>query len=310
MRISLFGGSTDYKSFYENNGAFIIGSTINKYAYSTIRFRPSIVGEESVIKYSKMEVVKNTDEIQNILIRETLKYYGINRPVELVFDADVPTRTGLGGSSSYCAALAQSICILLNLPFNPTKICSDVIKIERDILKEPGGIQDQIWACHGGFKCIIINRDGSYTFEPVPGSMKFHSEFKKSLVLIYSKKQRELFNVQTPAEDGLKLKILDTAKKAKSAFESEDIKSIGELLYQTWIVKRNLTANTSDETINQIIDNVMNMGAYGAKLLGNGSAGFVLVVCNPHTKKLIQNAYDGAILNFQFSKGSIMNKSI
>jgi len=50
MRISLFGGSTDYKSFYEKHGSIIIGSTINKYAYSIIRYRPAIVGNDYVIE--------------------------------------------------------------------------------------------------------------------------------------------------------------------------------------------------------------------------------------------------------------------
>jgi len=305
MRISLFGGSTDYKSFYEKHGSFIIGTTIDKYSYNIIRYRPSIVGNESIIKYSKMEIVKNIQDIQNPLIRETLKYYNIDRPIELNFDADVPTRTGLGGSSAYCAALSKSICTLLKLQFNAKKLCADTIKIERDILNEPGGIQDQIWACHGGFKCITINTDGTYSLKPVPGSKTFHNIFKKSLILIYSKKQRDLSNKSSPTEEVTKLKILECAKKAYLAFQEKDIKSIGKFLYDSWLEKRNIASCISDTTIDGIINDVMNKGAYGAKLLGNGGAGFVLAICNDKVKELLKTTYGDAVLDFNFSSGGI-----
>lgn len=305
MRISLFGGSTDYKSFYEQYGSFLIGSTIDKYAYNIIRFNPSIIGKESIIRYSKLELVENIEDIENSLIRETLKYYNVKHPIQLDFISDVPTRTGLGGSSSYCAALARSICVLLKLPYSPTKLCLDTIKIEREILKDAGGIQDQIWACHGGFKCIIINKDGTYSLTPVPGSKEFHKEFKKSLILIYSKKQRNISNNLSETEEKIKLRILDISKKSYNAFKEENIKLIGRMLYDSWLEKRNIVSTISDTSIDQIICDVMNKGAYGAKLLGGGGAGFVLVVCNENVKKLIKETYTDAILDFKFSKGGI-----
>jgi len=305
MRISLFGGSTDYKSFYEKHGAFIIGTTIDKYAYNIIRFRPSIVGTDSIIKYSKLEKVKNIADIQNALIRETLKYYGVDRPVELNFDADAPTRTGLGGSSSYCAALARSVCTLLKLEIDDETLCQDIIKIEREILNEPGGIQDQIWACHGGFKFINIAEDGTYKLYPVYGSKEFYKRVESSMVLIYSRKQRELSNVSTPVEEDTKLKIKEVALKAYSAFFYQDIPMVGKLLYKSWIQKRNLSDAISDENIDNIIDDIMSKGAYGAKLLGNGGAGFILAMCNEKVKKVLKETYQDAVLDFEFSEGGI-----
>jgi len=305
MRISLFGGSTDYKSFYEKHGSFIIGTTINKYAYNIIRFRPSIVGSDSIIKYSKLEKVKNIADIQNALIRETLKYYGVDRPVELNFDADAPTRTGLGGSSSYCAALARSVCTLLKLNVDDETLCRDIIKIEREILNEPGGIQDQIWACHGGFKFIRIDKDGTYTLFPVPGDKEFYKRVESSMVLIYSRKQRELSNVSAPIEEDTKLKIKDVALDAYVAFVYGDIPMIGSLLYKSWEAKRNLSDAISDKNIDNIIDDIMSKGAYGAKLLGNGGAGFILAMCDEKAKKVLKETYQDAVLDFEFSDGGI-----
>ena len=72
FRISLFGGSTDYESFYKEYGATIIGSTIDKYTYTSFRLRPSIVSDHSVIAYSKLETPSQIKDIKHPLIRETL----------------------------------------------------------------------------------------------------------------------------------------------------------------------------------------------------------------------------------------------
>ena len=40
FRVSLFGGGTDYPIWYDKNGGMTISSTINKYAYITVRELP------------------------------------------------------------------------------------------------------------------------------------------------------------------------------------------------------------------------------------------------------------------------------
>jgi galactokinase/mevalonate kinase-like predicted kinase len=53
------------------------------------------------------------------------------------------------------------------------------------------------------------------------------------------------------------------------------------------------------------IDDVMNMGAYGAKLLGSGGCGFVLAICNPLVKKNIIEKYKESILDFKIDKTGV-----
>ncbi len=61
FRISIAGGGADYKSFYQERGAFLIGSTVNKYSYLTLRERPSLLPRENHLLYSKYENVKLTN---------------------------------------------------------------------------------------------------------------------------------------------------------------------------------------------------------------------------------------------------------
>lgn len=304
FRISLFGGSTDYKGFYEKYGSFIIGASINKYCYLSMRYRPSILSKQYLCTYSKYELVDKIEQIQNPLIRETLKFYDVNQPVEFFSYSDIPARTGLGGSSTYCVGMSYLIHKLQNKLIDKKQIIKSAIKIEREILKESGGIQDQIWPFAKGLNSIEINKNGEFFVKPLPITEEFITELQKSFTLIYTDEQRSTDEIAKSHENDIvnKLNILELSKSSYSAFLKEDIKTIGELLYQSWINKEKISPLISNNKIKEIIDDVISLGAYGTKLLGSGGCGFVLVISNPIVKQKIIEKYNGNILEFDFDK--------
>lgn len=305
FRVSLFGGSTDYEEFYKEHESFIIGCSINKYAYLSLREKPQILSDESTISYSKFERIKKLEDIENNLIRETFKYFNIDKAIEFISFSDIPSRTGLGGSSSYCVGMSYLIRKFLNLEISKREIANDAINIERGILKESGGIQDQIWAAYGGLGTISINKFGLFSVKPLPVTEEFKEELQKSMILIYSNGQRESDNIAKSHEKQDKTEILRIARLAYQSFLSEDIKEIGELLHQSWLEKSKISKHISTESVDRIISQCMNMGAYGAKLLGAGGGGFVLVVCDPNTKKKIQETFHKNILEFKFDNSGV-----
>lgn len=300
LRISLFGGSTDYESFYKYNGSFIIGTTIDKHVYLSTRYRSKILADESVITYSKIDVVKNWDEINNPLIRETLKFTKLNRSIDLNSFSDIPSRTGLGGSSSFCVGLLKAINILKNEEYTKRQLALDAINIERYILKDAGGIQDQIWAAYGGLNSIEINTMGNFSVKPLPVTDDFKLELESSMLLIYTNDQRNQDNIAKSHENKNKLDMLDLSRHAYSHFLDENIKNIGELLYESWKMKIGISGLISSSKINDIISKVMDTGAYGAKLLGAGGCGFILVICNPIVKAKIKEIFGNNIMDFKF----------
>jgi len=307
FRISLFGGSTDYKNFYEKYGSFIIGATIDKYCYLSMRYRPSILSKQYLCTYSKYELVDTLDEIKNPLIRETLKYFNIDNPVEFFSFSDIPARTGLGGSSSYCLGM----CYLLNKlkQYNLTKkeLVETAINIERNILNESGGIQDQIWPIAKGLNSIEIDKSGSFSIRPLPITEEFTNALEQSFTLIYTHEQRSTDNIAKSHESDVenKLNILNISKTAYSLFLNENIKEIGNLVYESWLNKEKISPLISIEKTKNIISDVMNMGAYGAKLLGSGGCGFILVISDPIVKQKIVEKYNGSVLNISFSTTGI-----
>jgi D-glycero-alpha-D-manno-heptose-7-phosphate kinase len=307
FRVSLFGGSTDYKGFYEQYGSFIIGTPIDKYCYISMRYRPEILSKQYLCMYSKYELVNNIEEFKNPLIRETLKYHNINKPLELISFSDIPSRTGLGGSSSYCVALSYLIKKIKEENINSKDIINDAIKIEREILNESGGIQDQIWPFAKGFSSIEIKKDGTYNIKPLPITEEFEQTLQDSMVLIYTEEQRDTDIIAKSHEDDInnKYQILETAKKAYKLFEYEDLKGIGKLMYESWLSKEKISPYITNSKIKTIIDDMMNMGAYGAKLLGSGGCGFVLAICDPIIKKKIIEKYKESVLDFKINKTGV-----
>lgn len=306
FRISFFGGSTDYHEFYKEHGSFLIGTTIDKHAYLSMRIRPQILPKESVITYSKQQIVKEWDEIHNPLIREILKHRNIRHRIEFNSFSDIPSRTGLGGSSAFCVGMLHLLDQVFGNYSNTKKgLVKEAIYVERALLREPGGIQDQIWPAYGGLNTIEITKDGEWLVKPLAVTEDFKEELQNSMVLIYTNEQREQDSIAKSHEHKDKTEILQISKAAHQYFLNEDIESIGKLLYEAWQAKARISPLISNGKINEIVKQVMGMGAYGVKLLGAGGCGFLLVLCNPAVKHRIKVQFSENIMDFKFENKGV-----
>lgn len=305
FRLSFFGGSTDYESFYKEHGSFLIGTTIDKYSYLSMRTRPSILTKEHLVVYSKMEYVKDLDLISNPLIRETLKYKNIHEWIEFFSFSDIPARTGLGGSSSYCVGLIHLIDSLNGVYTNKTRIAKEAIHIERNILKEAGGIQDHILASFGGFNSIEIRPSGEFLVKPIPMTKDFTEELEQSVIMIYTNEQRCQEEIAKSHEGKEKTEILEISKKAYTYFMKQNIKCIGQLLRETWKTKRKMSPLISTPKIDSIMAELDRQGVYGYKLLGAGGCGFIMALCDPYVKDKVKETFKDSILPVQFESDGV-----
>ena len=83
------------------------------------------------------------------------------------------------------------------------------------------------------------------------------------------------------------LEISHITKEAFSLFKSKeiDIRKIGFYLNESWKLKRNLSSKVTNELIDNIYQNGIDNGAFGGKLLGAGSGGFICFLVEPNEKK-------------------------
>ncbi len=190
-------------------------------------------------------------------------------------------------------------------PIDKKELAKEAIYIEREVLGEAGGIQDQIFASHGGLSTIEIKTNGDFNVKPLPITEDFKQTFEESLLLIYTNEQRQSNEVAKSYENKNKTHIKEIAHSAYGAFLEEDIKSIGNLLYESWLSKVGISSLISNDRINEIIKDVMSMGSYGCKLVGNGGAGFICVMADPIVKFKIMEKYQDSVLDIKFENDGV-----
>ncbi len=156
FRIPIVGGGTDLKFFYSKFTGKLISVCFNQYIYVYLSKRN--LTNETLIQTSNIQLTKNNNKIHHNLIRETLKYFKIKDKLNIGFFSTLPTRSGIGSSSSILVGLIKAVNIYKKLKLSKKKIAQIAIKIEREILKEEGGIQDQIMASYKGLKNILLTR--------------------------------------------------------------------------------------------------------------------------------------------------------
>ena len=109
--MSFFGGGTDLASFYEEYGGAVLSTTFDKYCYVNVRHLPPFFDYRTHLTYSRKETVNSVDEINHPLIREAMRFLDI-RQIRLMYDADLPARTGLGTSSSFAVGMLNAFYAL------------------------------------------------------------------------------------------------------------------------------------------------------------------------------------------------------
>src|SRR3989338_5698458 len=101
FRISFFGGGTDYPAWYKENGGAVLSTTIDKYCYIACRYLPPFFDYKYRIVWSRIETCDSIDRIVHPVVREVLRYKGINRGLEVHHQGDLPARSGVGSSSAF-----------------------------------------------------------------------------------------------------------------------------------------------------------------------------------------------------------------
>ena len=184
-RISFFGGGSDYPQWYKKHGGSVLSTTIDKHIYITCRYLPDFFKHKYRIVWSKIEMVKNVNQIQHPAVKKMLKYLKINKGLEIHYDGDLPARSGMGSSSCFVVGLMKALYKIKNTEISNIDLTKRSIYFEQNIMNEIVGSQDQVVATYGGFNKIIFNKNGSINVKKI----KFTKNLKllnRNLVLIFT----------------------------------------------------------------------------------------------------------------------------
>ena len=292
-RISFFGGGTDYPHWYNKFGGKVISTTIDKYAYITIRKLPPFFKHDVRVSYSKIEARKGVDKIKHKAVREILKHKKISKNIEILHIGDLPARSGIGSSSSFTVGLLNGINEMQNIKSTKQKLALEAIHLEQNVIKEFVGSQDQIAAACGGFNYIIFNKQKSFEIKKNFFDEKILKKLNENLFLYFTGISRTAEEIVKTYKflnhkNDKKTYLIEINKQVDEAAEKlkeGKIDDFGRLLHETWILKKKLSNKITNQKINSIYKRGIESGALGGKLLGAGGGGHIIFYVPKNNQK-------------------------
>jgi len=297
VRISFFGGGTDYPEHFQKHGGSVLVTTIDKYYYLTVNKLSPFFDYNIRVSYSKLELVKTVDEIKHPSVRECLKFLNISKGVEIHCVGDLPARTGLGSSSSFTVGLLNALYAFRREMVNTRQLAEEAVIIERERIKERVGLQDQYVSAYGGFLYLRFHGKNKVDVHPVPISSQRLRMLNERLMLFYTGIRRsahEILKEQIEKTEVNASKLMTLNSFVKSGIDilcnNKKLSQFGELLHEGWLIKQNLSTAITNEEINRNYEIARKAGATGGKLLGAGGGGFLLLYVEPEYQNKVREA--------------------
>jgi D-glycero-alpha-D-manno-heptose-7-phosphate kinase len=324
FRLGLAGGGTDVSPYSDLFGGAILNATVDLFANTTII--PNDSGKivfYNVDKNQKYEFDAGLElplngeiDLQIGVYNRIVKDYA-KKPLsfEMSTSMDVPTGSGLGTSSTLVVSVIGAFVEWLGLPMGEYDIAHLAYDIERVDLKMAGGKQDQYAATFGGVNFMEFLNNDKVIVNPLRLKKSFLNEVNFDLILYYTKtsresakiieKQIENVNKSTTKPMEAMHKLKEQAFTMKEAFLRSDVSTIGKILHESWLNKKQMANGISNELIDEIYEAAISAGAAGGKISGAGGGGFMMFYAEDVKRyqviKAIQK-FGGNVVNYQFTQ--------
>lgn len=324
LRIGFAGGGTDVSPFCDTYGGFVVNSTIDRYAYSTIEMNQ----DDSIIFLSqdlniqvtldKKEKIEISDELE---IHKAVYSYFIknhnnnkNIPLKLSTFCDAPPGSGLGSSSTLVVAMVKSFVEFFNLAFDDYAVSDLAFQIERKDCALKGGKQDQYSAAFGGFNFMEFGPEKHINITPLKIKNWIINELEASLILYFTGLSRDSSIIISQQSDSVKINnkksinALNLMKKEaismKECIMTGDFNGIINSLKSGWESKKISATSVTNKLIEDIHFEAINAGALAGRLSGAGGGGFMLFYVPVNKRVNVINAlkrFNGYSSNCHFT---------
>lgn len=309
LRLSFLGGGTDLPIFINKNGyGCVISSTINKYIYITIKEHGELFSENIRLNYSNTETVSKISMVRNDIIRETLKFLKIKKKIYISTISDIPAKSGLGSSSTFCVGLLQALYNFKGIKVGKDKIAKEAFYIEKDILGRNIGYQDHYIAAYGGLNFIKFYKN-KIDIKKISNKNIHKKLFDYNLCFCLNKFRNadsilkdQVANFNENNQNLIKIKNL-TLMGYKDLLK-KDFKKFFIKVDKSWKEKRSLSKKISNKKIDLLYNESIKLGVLGGKISGAGGGGFLNLFAKKEShKKIIENFrklnYQNIDINFE-----------
>ena len=297
LRISFLGGGTDFPAYFMEEGGCVLSSAIDKFIFLTIKGR---FDDKLRVGYTRTEMVDEIGQIQHELIREALRLTGIQHGVEITTMGDIPSEgSGLGSSSTVTVGALNAMYAYQGEIASAERLAREACTIEIDTLKKPIGIQDQYIAAYGGLRFFEFLPDGEVKTKKINISVDARRELNDNFLLFFTGVSRSSSSILEEQKNNIKdrmtelREIKQMAYQARDYIESENFDALGELMHQSWELKKQLAGTISGSSINALYETARNAGAVGGKIAGAGGGGFLLLYVPYERQNKVRAALTG-----------------
>jgi len=299
FRLTFAGGGTDLPAYFLHHGpGACLAGTIDKGIYVIIV--ENFNANEIRVSYRVTEdAKKNIDDIAHGAIREAMRLLSIPSGVQVITATQMPSRgTGIGSSSSCAVGVLNALHVWKGERVGARQLAREAVHVEREVLKEPGGIQDQYSAAYGGLNLIQVSRDGSVSVQSLSIDHDGLEALNEHLMLFFTGIERRSADIHVAQASELDAhlhdydRMRDLALETAKALESLDFPEVGHLMDENWQLKRGLSDGITSPAIDRAYNLARKNGALGGKLLGAGGGGFLFFLVPPRKMRQLRRVLE------------------
>lgn len=316
-RLDVGGGWTDTPPYSLENGGCVVNAAVNLNGQPPIQAYMRVI-ERKVIRISSIDQgerveISNFDELTDYrdatssfgLAKAALVLSGISPErgggslkkvlerfgggIELTSLAAIPKGSGLGTSSIMGAVIFAAIQRVMGRELSGRELFHNVLRLEQ-ALTTGGGWQDQIGGAVEGVKMIVAEPGliPDARIHYVPSDVLDPNSNGRTSLLYYTGVTRLAKNIlhqvvgrylnRDRATMGTLGRIRKVAEHVSEALIRKDVAEFGRLIDIAWELNKQLDPNSTNDEIEELFERVRPF-IYGAKLLGAGGGGFMLMIC-------------------------------
>ena len=214
----------------------------------------------------------------------------------------MPAKSGLGSSSSFTVGLLNALYEYKRKKISKHNLAKNSIYVERELIKERVGYQDQIICSYGGIKEIKFTNKNKFKVKDINLSYKNIHDLESSIMIIFTNTERYADKILKEQIQNTKKKLINSQLKELKVITKEainlvekkfDMNELAILLNESWRLKKNLSNKITTSSIDELYEYCLTKGAKGGKLLGAGGGGFLLLVGENNTlnnlSKILKN---------------------
>ncbi|MBF7066880.1 dehydrogenase [Campylobacter volucris] len=322
LRLGLAGGGTDINLYSDKYTGYVLNATISLYIHCTLvpRDDAKIIFDSAdngiCVEYKSDICLKNDGKLDlyKLIYNRLIKDY-IKKPLSfsLYTYSDVPSGSGLGGSSTLVVGIIKAFVEWFNLPLGEYDIAKLAYEIEREDMGIVGGAQDQYAATFGGFNFMEFYENKRVIVNPLRIKNWIASELEARTLLYFTNITREAKDIEEHKKGRLgdenSLNAMHAIKQdaldMKEALFRANFDRIANILGKSWKSKKIISEIVSNDELERIYHLAMENGAYSGKTSGAGAGGFMFFMVDPTKKyrlKQILNKEQGYVQEFYFTK--------